>query len=62
MVQGFSGWAVDKTNRSTRLFAFRYLPLPLSRAHRRCTLHPRARFLMLARRTGEQRPFEGDAA
>lgn len=49
MVQGFSGWAVDKTNRSTRLFAFRYLPRPLSRAHRRCTLRPRARFLMLVR-------------
>lgn len=49
MVQGFSGWAVDKTNRSTRLFAFRYLPSPLSRAHRRCTLRPRARFLMLVR-------------
>lgn len=49
MVQGFSGWAVDKTNRSTRLFAFRYLPRPLSRAHRRCMLRPRARFLMLVR-------------
>lgn len=56
MVQGFSGWAAYKTNRSTRLFAFRYLPRPLSRAHRRCTLRPRARFLMLVRRTGSSSP------
>lgn len=58
MVQGFSGWAVDKTNRSTRLFAFRYLPRPLFRAHRRCTLRPRAMSLMLVRSTGNSSPRE----
>jgi hypothetical protein len=53
MVQGFSGWAVDKTNGSTRLLAFRYLLRPLFRAHRRCTLRPRAKSLVLVRKHGQ---------